>query len=167
MHPVNSGYFEAQMFSDFPHRNKRLYQTVNKHFSVITAFIIACALFVHTFDSCSSHVGALANAQISIAQVSDLCTEAAPEHCEICASRHPDCSDSCDILSEVAVRNSAGNQFQLDAGIVISSPAILSATPIELILPGSLDPRAGPAFAAPISVILRNSLPSRAPPLFV
>lgn len=130
----------------------------------MTALIIACALFVHTFDSCSSHVGALANVQM---QVSDLCTEDTPENCEICTSNHPDCSDSCDILSEVAVRNSAGSQSPLDAGILISNPAVLPATPIELILPGSLDPRAGPDFIAPFSVTLRNVLPSRAPPLFV
>lgn len=155
------------MFLDYVSHGKKYHRSAFRKFSVFTAVLIACALFGHTFDACAAHLGAFASEPISITQISEHCTENSLDNCEICTSHDEHQDDICGSLSEIAVRNSSESQSHFDAGIIISSAAIIPATPIEHILPGSLDRRAGPDFVAPLSVTLRTGLPSRAPPLFV
>lgn len=151
------------MFFNRNSYSTRFYRTAGRNLSVLTAVLVACALFAHTFDTCASHFGAFATAPIFVTQSSEFCSHNSAANCEICTSQQNDCSDSCDKLSETAVRNSS-TQLHVDAGITHINFAILPVVSAKAAFTSSLNPRAGPSFVAPVSICLRSSLPARAPP---
>ena len=151
------------MFLTYKAHNSPHYLSYLQRLSTLTAFAVVCVLFIHSFDTCAAHWGAFANSSIGITQIIELCPNGTSTTCDVCAARDKH-NDGCNSFAEIAVLSSSQHQLNPQPATMIATFFIIPATPQLITLSGSLDPRAGPSFAAPLSICLRSSLPVRAPP---
>lgn len=133
----------------------------------LTALVIVCVLFVHSFDTCSAHLGAFSTVFNNTAEVTKLCPDEVSDTCEVCAARHDQANSCCDASAEIAVLNSSQHAPNPQPGLINAAYFIIPAKPQLVILSGVVDSRAGPSWAVPLPLYLRSSLPVRAPPFTI
>lgn len=127
--------------------------------------LLMVSLVAHYFDACTSHVGSI-NAQTAgtLTSLSNSdCSHDAIAACGVCSPNDRP-TDLCEVVSEFATITHQG--FDLDAPVVLSSPAALPEIALRLNPPaGILRNRDGPDVSSLYSLCSGSTLLGRSPPL--